>query len=69
MTALRIGTRGSDLAMWQAQDVFDKISALPGAPQLEIVQIKSSGDINQTVPLWTTSGTGFFTAELDRALV
>ena len=69
MTSLRIGTRGSDLAMWQARDVFSKIEALPNAPQLEIVKIKSGGDINQTVPLWTTPGRGFFTAELDEALI
>lgn len=68
MKSLRIGTRGSDLAMWQAEDVFQKISALPEAPSLEIVKIKSSGDINQSVPLWTTTGRGFFTVELDEAL-
>ncbi len=69
MTSLRIGTRGSDLAMWQARDVFNKITALPDAPALEIIEIKSSGDLNQSVPLWTTPGRGFFTAELDEALV
>ena len=69
MKPIRIGTRGSDLAMWQAKDVFKRISALPGAPPLEIVAIKSSGDLNQTVPLWTTTGRGFFTVELDRALL
>lgn len=69
MKPLRIGSRGSDLAMWQAEDVFKKISALPGAPPLEIVKIKSSGDLNQTVPLWTTTGRGFFTVELDQALL
>ncbi len=68
MKALRIGTRGSDLAMWQAKDVFAKIAALPDAPPLEIIQIKSSGDINQRVPLWQTEGRGFFTVELDNAL-
>ena len=68
MKPLRIGTRGSDLAMWQAEDVFKKISALPEAPPLEIVKIKSSGDINQSVPLWATTGRGFFTVELDEAL-
>ena len=69
MKSLRIGTRGSELAMWQAEDVFKKIGALPGSPPLEIIKIKSSGDLNKTVPLWTTSGRGFFTVELDQALV
>ena len=69
MKPLRIGTRDSDLAMWQAEDVFKKISTLHGAPPLETIKIKSSGDLNQTVPLWTTAGRGFFTVELDRALL
>jgi hydroxymethylbilane synthase len=69
LTSLRIGTRGSDLAIWQANDVFKRISELPGAPPLEIVEIKSSGDLNQSIPLWTTTGRGFFTVELDQALI
>lgn len=67
--SLRIGTRGSALALWQANDVAARMRALPGAPAVEIVVIKTQGDLNQTVPLWATDGRGFFTAELDRALL
>lgn len=69
MSALRIGTRGSALALWQANEVARRMRALPDAPTVEIVTIKTQGDLNQTVPLWATDGRGFFTAELDRALL
>lgn len=69
MSTLRIGTRGSALALWQANEVARRMRALPGVPEVEIVTIKTQGDLNQTVPLWATDGRGFFTAELDRALL
>ncbi len=69
MSVLRIGTRGSALALWQANEVARQMRALPGVPEVEIVTIKTQGDLNQTVPLWATDGRGFFTAELDRALL
>jgi hydroxymethylbilane synthase len=64
---LRIGTRGSALALWQAHEVERLIKALPGAPPVEIRIIKTQGDLQQEIPLWKTPGKGFFTAELDRA--
>ncbi len=64
---LRIGTRGSALALWQAEETSRLIKALPGAPAVELVIIKTQGDLQQEVPLWQTPGKGFFTAELDRA--
>lgn len=69
MRTLRIGTRGSALALWQANEVARRMRMLPGVPAIEIVTIKTQGDLNQTVPLWATDGRGFFTAELDRALL
>jgi hydroxymethylbilane synthase len=69
MSVLRIGTRGSALALWQANEVARQLRALPGAPVVEIITIKTQGDLNQAVPLWATDGKGFFTAELDRALL
>lgn len=64
---LRIGTRGSALALWQAHEVERLIKALPDAPPVEICVIKTQGDLQQEIPLWKTPGKGFFTAELDRA--
>jgi hydroxymethylbilane synthase len=64
---LRIGTRGSALALWQANEVARLIKLIPGAPAVELVIIKTQGDLQQEIPLWKTPGKGFFTAELDRA--
>jgi hydroxymethylbilane synthase len=64
---LRIGTRGSALALWQAGETARLIKALPGAPLVELVIIKTQGDLQQEIPLWKTPGKGFFTAELDRS--
>lgn len=66
---LRIGTRGSALALWQSEEVKRLIGLLPDAPAVELVTIKTRGDVQTDVPLWSTDGKGFFTAELDRALL
>ena len=47
--ALRIGTRGSALALWQAHEVERLIKALPGAPAVEICIIKTQGDLQQEI--------------------
>jgi hydroxymethylbilane synthase len=67
--ALRIGTRASALALWQAHHVQSRLSALPGAPPVELVHIKTEGDLNTAVPLWQVPGKAFFTKEIDRALL
>jgi hydroxymethylbilane synthase len=66
---LRIGTRASALALWQANRVADLIRALPGAPAVELVHIKTEGDVRTDVPLWAVDGRAFFTKEIDRALL
>jgi hydroxymethylbilane synthase len=66
---LRIGTRASALALWQAHHVEALIEALPGAPQVELVHIKTEGDVRTDVPLWALRGRAFFTKEIDRALL
>jgi len=65
---LRIGTRASALALWQARHVESLIRALPGAPPVELVPITTTGDVRTDVPLWAIRGRAFFTKELDRAL-
>lgn len=65
---LRIGTRASALALWQARHVERLIRALPGAPPVELVPITTTGDVRTDVPLWAIRGRAFFTKELDRAL-
>jgi hydroxymethylbilane synthase len=67
--ALRIGTRASQLALWQARHVEALLRAQPAAPPVELVHIKTSGDIEGEVPLWKVGGRAFFTREIDQALV
>lgn len=66
---LRIGTRSSALALWQARHVASLIGALPGAPAVELVPITTTGDVRTDVPLWAVRGRAFFTKEIDRALL
>ena len=67
--ALRVGTRASALALWQARHVAALIAAQSGAPAVELVHIKTSGDVQSDVPLWQVGGQAFFTREIDRALL
>jgi hydroxymethylbilane synthase len=62
---IRIGTRGSDLALWQA----DYVSDLIGRQQTEIIIIKTQGDIIQNVSFEKMEGKGFFTKEIENALL
>ncbi|TLY63313.1 MAG: hydroxymethylbilane synthase [Gammaproteobacteria bacterium] len=66
---LRIGTRASQLALWQARHVESLLRARPGAPPVELVHIKTEGDAKTDVPLWQVGGRAFFTKEIDRALL
>ena len=65
---LRIGTRASALALWQAEHVAALLHA-QGAPPVQLVHIKTSGDVQSEVPLWQAGGQAFFTKEIDRALL
>ncbi len=67
--ALRIGTRGSELALWQASRVADLIRRQPGAPAVELVRIRTEGDARADIPLWQADGRAFFTREIDRAVL
>lgn len=67
---LRIGTRGSPLALAQARMVADALREAHGwGPEwIEIVPITTSGDMIQDRPLADVGGKGLWTKELDRAL-
>src|SRR5687767_8698952 len=67
MTAvLRIGTRGSQLALWQANEV-KRLLALTGH-ETEIVIVKTTGDKRPDVSLASIGGKGLFIKELEEAL-
>jgi hydroxymethylbilane synthase len=67
--ALRIGTRASALALWQARHVAQAITRQSEAPPVELVHISTEGDMRTDVPLWSVGGKAFFTKEIDRALL
>jgi len=66
---IRIGTRGSALARWQAEHVASALKAIPGAPDPELLLIKTEGDRIQDVPLSQLPGKAFFTKEIEEALL
>lgn len=67
MKTVRIGSRNSPLAIWQAEVVAAKLQSL--GLQTEIVPIISSGDKNLSQPLYALGITGIFTKDLDLALL
>ncbi len=67
--AIRIGTRGSHLARWQAGWVADRLRALHPGLEVELVEIKTQGDRDRNSPLAAIGGTGLFTKEIQRALL
>ena len=66
---LRIGTRGSALALWQSRHVAARLSAAHRELEVDLVEIISTGDRITDLPLSHVEGTGFFTATLEQALV
>jgi hydroxymethylbilane synthase len=68
---LRIGTRGSPLALAQARAVRERLAAAHGlAPDaVEIRAIRTSGDLIQDRPLADAGGKGLFTKEIEQALI
>ena len=67
MKPLIIGTRDSELALWQAKNVQKKLKA--NAVESVLHPVKSSGDLNLDVPLYEMGITGIFTKSLDIALI
>ncbi|HAD98768.1 MAG TPA: hydroxymethylbilane synthase [Cryomorphaceae bacterium] len=66
-TSIRIGTRDSRLAVWQATQVQQQLERLGHATTL--VYVKSPADIDLSTPLHQFGGTGIFTKVLDDALL
>jgi hydroxymethylbilane synthase len=65
---LRIGTRGSQLALWQAKTVAAQLAAA-GAPPCRILVIKTTGDRLQDRPLSEAGGKRLFVKEIEDALL
>jgi len=65
---LRIGTRGSQLALWQANTVAARLAAA-GAPPCRVVVIRTTGDQLQDRPLSEVGGKRLFVKEIEDALL
>ncbi|MGC2418987.1 MAG: hydroxymethylbilane synthase, partial [Candidatus Acidiferrales bacterium] len=75
MTRLRIGTRGSSLALWQANHIADSLAKLHGV-ETELVRIRTSGDGLQSASvaqvndaIGAEGGKGIFIKEIEDALL
>ena len=64
---IRIGTRDSQLALWQANTVKDKLEIL--GYKTELISVKSTGDLVLDKPLYELGITGIFTKTLDTAML
>ena len=66
---IKIGSRGSNLALTQANIVADKIRKEAPDADIEICVIKTSGDIMQDISLLKIGGKGVFVKEIEDALL
>lgn len=66
---LVIGSRGSKLALWQAEWVKERLGIAQPQAGVRIEIIKTSGDVLKNVPLAVIGGKGVFTKELEQALL
>ena len=63
---IRLGTRQSALALWQAEYISNSLKSL--GHQVQLIKITTSGDVS-TTPLGESGGQGVFTKEIQRALL
>ena len=66
---IKIGSRGSPLALWQANWIKNQLESLHSEVAVEIVIIKTSGDKIQDVPLAKIGGKGLFVKELEESML
>ena len=66
---IRLGTRGSPLALWQARAVADTLRAHHPKIAIEIVVLRTAGDKNRRDPLSQLGGKGLFVKEIEEALL
>jgi hydroxymethylbilane synthase len=69
MTPLRLGTRGSHLALWQANFVAERLRPVVDPRPVEIVVIDTHGDLVQDRPIAAMGGFGVFTKSIQDALL
>ena len=65
---IRLGSRGSILALWQAEHIRAEVEKRTGR-KVEITRIKTTGDVILDVPLAKVGGKGLFVKEIEEALL
>lgn len=66
---LRLATRGSPLARWQAGAVADALRHAHPGLEVEVVVVETSGDRRLDVPVWELGGQGVFVKEVQAAVL
>jgi hydroxymethylbilane synthase len=66
---LRIATRGSTLARWQAEDVARRLRVADPSCRPELVIVETAGDRRRDVPVWEMGGQGIFVKEVQIAVL
>ncbi len=66
---IRLGTRGSPLALWQARHVRERLAARHPGLSIEIIEVTTTGDRNLAQPLAEIGQEGLFTKEVEEALL
>lgn len=70
MSARRLGSRGSDLALWQSRTVLSQLARVPGPEWLpDVTVVTTRGDVDKSPYLAGGVEKGFFTKELEVALL
>ena len=68
MAELRIATRGSALARWQAEEVARLLRAVAPGLEVPLVAVDTTGDRRTDIPVWDMGGQGVFVKEVQAAL-
>ena len=68
-STIRIGTRSSQLARWQANWVAERLRTIHPDLAVELVEIRTQGDRDRNSPLAAIGGSGLFTKEIQRAVL
>ncbi|MBN1124321.1 MAG: hydroxymethylbilane synthase [Sedimentisphaerales bacterium] len=69
MKPLRVATRSSDLALAQSGMVIDALRNSHPDLEIQIVKVLTKGDQDRTTALWKMGGMGFFTTQVEQALL
>ena len=66
---VRLATRGSPLALWQADHVATLLSTAHRGLEVELVAVTTAGDRRPDVPVWEIGGRGVFVGEVQAAVL